>query len=336
MIQEMLRKLLSGGHLAENEATLLMDQIMEGHATPAQIGGLLIALKQKGEHVQEVTGFVRSMRNHSQRVSVADPNAVDGCGTGGDGAHTFNISTAAAIVASAAGATVAKHGNRSVSSKCGSADLLEATGGAIDASADIVKRCIDQVGFGFLFAPLFHPAMKHAAGPRKELGVRTVFNILGPMTNPAGVKRQVIGVYDPSLMHVMAEVLQRTGSTHVIIAHSRDGLDEFSISDTTEYVELHDGKITVGECTPETVGLKRMAHGAVVGGDAAWNLQILRELLDNHLESYGGAVVYNAGAMLYVAGIAGSIAEGVSAARESIADGRAKRKLQDWIAASRN
>lgn len=336
MIQEMLRKLLSGGHLTEQEATMLMDQIMDGQATPAQIGGLLIALKQKGEHVQEVTGFVRSMRNHSQRVTIADPDAVDGCGTGGDGAHTFNISTAAALVASAAGATVAKHGNRSVSSKCGSADLLEATGGAIDISPEKVQRCVDSVGFGFMFAPVFHPAMKHAAGPRKELGVRTVFNILGPMTNPAGVRRQVIGVYDPALMHIMAEVLGRTGSVHVIVAHSRDGLDEFSISDTTEYVELRDGKVSVKEITPEEVGLKRKPYGSLSGGDAHWNLRILHEILENRSNGYADAVVYNAGALLYVAGKSESIGDGVELARKAILDGRARQKLDEWIAATRN
>lgn len=336
MIQEFLRKLLSGGHLSEQEAIALMDQIMEGTATPAQIGGLLIALKQKGEHVQEVTGFVKSMRNHSARVTIADPNAVDGCGTGGDGAHTFNISTAAGLVAAAAGATVAKHGNRSVSSKCGSADLLEATGGVITTSVEKVQRCIDNLGFGFMFAPIFHPAMKHAAGPRKELGVRTVFNILGPMTNPAGVRRQVVGVYDPSLLHIIAEVLGRTGSEHVIVAHSRDGLDEFSISDVTEYVELKNGRVSVGQVSPDDVGLKRLPHGRVGGGDAQFNLRILHEVLENRANGYGDAVAYNAGALLYVAGRSGSIRDGVAAARQAIADGRASQKLTDWVTLSRN
>lgn len=336
MIQDMLRKILSGGHLSESEASELMDKIMDGVATPAQIGGLLVALKHKGEHVHEVAGFVRSMRNHSQKVTIADPNAVDGCGTGGDGSHTFNISTAAALVAAAAGATVAKHGNRSVSSKCGSADLLEATGGTIDLTADNVADCIDRVGFGFMFAPIYHPAMRHAAGPRKELGVRTVFNILGPMTNPAGVKRQVIGVYDRSLMHLMAEVLGRTGSTHVIVAHSNDGMDEFSISDSTEYVELHHGRVTTHELSPEQVGLKRMPYGAVAGGDASRNLQLLKGVLEGKRESYCGAVLMNAGALLYVANKAESIKDGVATARAAIADGRAKNKLEEWIAATQN
>ena len=335
MIQDFLKKVLAGEHLTESEATALMDQIMSGNATPAQIGGLLIALKQKGERACEVAGFVRSMRNHSQRVQIKDPDAVDGCGTGGDGAHTFNISTGAAIVASAVGVTVAKHGNRSVSSKCGSADLLEATGGAIDLQADRVKECIDRLGFGFMFAPVYHPAMRHASGPRKELGVRTVLNILGPMTNPAGVKRQVIGVYDRSLMYLMAEVLEVTGSTHVLIVHSRDGLDEFSVSAPTEFVELKHGMLAEETLSPEQVGIAVHPIDAVAGGDAQFNLNILHHLLEGKGDACGDAVAYNSGAMIYVAGKAGSIAEGVALARAAIEDGRAKEKLDAWVRMTR-
>ncbi|MCM2271035.1 MAG: anthranilate phosphoribosyltransferase [candidate division Zixibacteria bacterium] len=331
MIQDSLKKLLSGTHLTEEEATALMDQIMTGEATPVQIGGILIALKQKGELAHEVAGFVRSMRKHVRKVSITDPDAVDGCGTGGDGAHTFNISTAAAIVAAAAGATVAKHGNRSVSSKCGSADLLEAAGGKIDLEPLEVSECIKRVGFGFMFAPVFHPAMRYASGPRRELGVRTVFNILGPMTNPAAVKRQVIGVYDRSLMRMMAEVLALTGSVHVLVVHSRDGMDELSISDASDFVELKDGTLSESSISPESAGLVRYPRNAVAGGDAAENLVILRNVLAGSADGYGDAVALNAGALLYVAGKAESIREGALLARQSLGNGSARAKLDEWV-----
>ncbi|MGH8015423.1 MAG: anthranilate phosphoribosyltransferase, partial [Candidatus Zixiibacteriota bacterium] len=245
-----IKKVIEGRNLSQDEALSVMETIMQGEATPAQIAGLLVALKLKGEKAEEVAGFAQAMRKYSVKIKLSDKNAVDGCGTGGDGKQSFNLSTAASIVAAAAGVTVAKHGNRSVSSSCGSADLLEATGGNIDPGADVVEENINKIGFGFVFAPRFHPAMKYAAAPRKELGVRTVFNILGPLTNPADVKRQIIGVYDKKLMDLLAGVIQILGAKHVLIVHSRDGLDEFSVSAPTDYVELRDGEKSTPAITP--------------------------------------------------------------------------------------
>jgi anthranilate phosphoribosyltransferase len=334
MIKEAIRKVLAGEHLTPKEAHQVMGTIMSGEATPAQIGGLLIALKQKGEHAQEVAGFVRSMREHAVPVMVNDMDAVDGCGTGGDGTHSFNISTAASIVTAASGVTVAKHGNRSVSSKCGSADLLEACEGNIDPGPEVVRDNINQIGFGFIYAPRFHPSMKHAAGPRRDLGIRTVFNILGPMTNPAAVKRQVVGVFHKSVIGLMAEVLETTGSQHVLVAHSRDGLDEFSISAPTDFVEVHHGKRTEASIRPEDCGLRSHPEGSVGGGDGAYNRRIFERLLEGEDGPCRDAVLLNAGAMIYVAGQAESIREGVVTARNAVDDGSAKQKLQQWVTAS--
>ncbi|MEA3297205.1 MAG: anthranilate phosphoribosyltransferase [candidate division Zixibacteria bacterium] len=333
-MREFLNKILAGEELTFNEAACAMDMIMNGEATPDQISELLLALKQKGESVDEVAGFVDSMRRHAVIIKVDDENAVDGCGTGGDGAHTFNISTGAAIVAAAAGVTVAKHGNRSVSSKCGSADLLEATGGCIDSGPDNVQENINSIGFGFMYAPRFHPAMKYAAAPRKKLGIRTVFNILGPMCNPALVKRQVIGVYDKTLLPLMADVLERTGSTNVVIAHSRDGLDEFSIAASTDYIELCDDKRINMTLSPEDVGLTTHPRDALIGGDAAFNMRILRTILEGRHDPYRDAVAFNAGAMICVAGRAESIKDGVIQAMRVLDNGAARQKLEDWVKAS--
>ncbi|MFQ6008003.1 MAG: anthranilate phosphoribosyltransferase, partial [Candidatus Zixiibacteriota bacterium] len=294
----------------------------------------IVALKMKGERAQEVAGFVQSMRRHAIKVSVNDPHAVDGCGTGGDGSDSFNISTAASIVACAAGVTVAKHGNRSVSSKCGSADLLEACKGNIDPGPEVVKKNIDEIGFGFMFAPRFHPAMKHAMAPRKELGVRTVFNILGPMTNPASVKRQVIGVYDRKLLPLVADVMEMTGSTHVVVAHSHDGMDEFSVSAPTDYMEVKDGSRRQKTFHPEDAAITTYGAKSLVGGDAERNVVILRKTLDGDRSPYTDAIILNAGAMIYVAGRAGSIREGSQIARKAIETGAAKSKLEEWIKAS--
>jgi len=334
MIKPFLHKILTGSGLTREEASQAFDIIMDGHASPAQIAGLLIALKQKGETTDEVAGFVTSMRRHSVQISLDDPNAVDGCGTGGDGAHTFNISTAAAIVTAAAGVTVAKHGNRSISSKCGSADILEALVGNIDPGPETVKRNINELRFGFMFAPKFHPAMKYAAGPRKELGVRTVFNILGPMSNPAGVNRQVIGVYDKALMPLFAEVLGMTGSRHVLIAHGCDGLDEFSVTGPTDYVEVSSGTISTGAIDPGQVGLKVHSMAALRGDDASHNADMFRAILSGQKSGCRDAVVLNAGAMIYVGGEAESIADGVAAASRAIDSGAAKAKFEDWVRAS--
>ncbi|MBD3258328.1 anthranilate phosphoribosyltransferase [candidate division GN15 bacterium] len=333
-MKEILKKVTSGENLSRDECSQAMDLIMDGQATPSQIAGLVIALKMKGERPEEVAGFVESMRRHSLKVSIADDRAVDGVGTGGDGAHSFNISTAAGIVAAGAGATVAKHGNRSVTSKCGSADLLEAVGGKLELKPAYVETCINKVGFGFMFAPVFHPAMKHAAVPRREVGVRTVFNILGPLTNPAGVKRLLVGVYDKALMPLVAKVLALTGAERVMIVHSRDGLDEISVSAPTDYLELRDGKINEHVIRPQDVGLVPSPVGALDGGDANHNAGILRQLLDGQRDAYRDAVVLNAGAMLYIADLAESIDQGVTRAEEAIDAGHARAKLEQWVAVS--
>lgn len=331
MMKEAIAQVMGGQDLSRDEARSVMNLIMHGNATPAQIAGLLVALINKGEKTQEVAGFVTAMRNNAVNIKVKDERAIDGCGTGGDSKHSFNISTVAAIVASAAGATVAKHGNRSVSSRCGSADLLEAAGGDIDPGPEPVATAIDQLGFGFLFAPRFHPAMKHAAIPRRELGLRTVFNLLGPMTNPAGVRRQVIGVYANSVMRLMIEVLQATGSEHVIVAHSRDGFDEFSISATTDYLELKDERIVEYSISPVDVGLGVSNAQAVGGGDVAENLRILNSVLDGEKGACRDAVLLNAGAMIYVADKAGSIRHGVCLAAAAIDNGSARERLGGWV-----
>lgn len=335
MVKELLPKVLDGIDLTRDEAIRIADCIMDGQATPAQIAGFLVALRMKGEKAPEVAGFVQSMRNHSVRLEINDPHAVDGVGTGGDGAHSFNISTAAGIVTAAAGVTVAKHGNRSVSSKCGSADLLEATGGDIDPGPELVRDCINEIGFGFMFAPRFHPAMKFAGPPRKELAVRTVFNILGPMTNPAGVKRQLIGVYDKALMSLVAEVLSMTGSEHVIIVHSRDGMDEVSISAPTDFLELKDGSITEITLMPTEFGLKEYPSGAVAGGEAVENVRILRSVLDGIAGAYRDVVILNAAVMIYVSGKVEDIGQGVSLAAEAIDAGHAREKLNQWVSFTR-
>lgn len=330
-MKEFIAKLVGGESLSREEARAAMDTIMEGNATDAQIAGLLIAMKLKGESVDEIAGFVDSMRRHMLAIKVKDAMAVDGVGTGGDGAHTFNISTASAIVAAACGVTVAKHGNRSVSSKCGAADLLEAAGGQIDPGPVKVTELIDEVGFGFMFAPRFHAAMKYAAGPRRELGQRTAFNILGPMTNPAGVKRQVTGVYEKRLMPLVADVLSATGSEHIIVMHSQDGLDEFSVSASTDYIEVREGKRIEASIGPEDVGLDRHRPEELVGGDPAFNCAILTHLLRGEKSAYRDAVLLNAGALLYVGGKTEDIPSGVEQATSAIDTGAAAAKLTEWI-----
>ncbi len=331
MIGECLKKVLAGENLTVEESTSVMNVIMNGEATDVQIAGYLIALKLKGEVSSEVAGFVTAMRSHSLSVRIKDDKAVDGCGTGGDGAHTFNISTASSIVASAVGVTVAKHGNRSVSSKCGSADLLEEAGAVIDPGVDVVEQSINEVGFGFMFAPRFHPAMKYAGKPRRELGVRTVFNILGPMTNPANVKHQVIGVFQKELLELMGEVLLLTGSEHVLIAHSRDGLDEFSVSAPTDYVEVRNGAMTQHLLDPTEIGFALHGKDEIAGGGATENYKTLLSVLSGEQSAVRDAVLLNAGALIYVGGRAESIKEGTEFAKKAIDSGSAKEKLDSWV-----
>lgn len=331
-----ISKIQAGDSLAAEQAQTAMDKIMSGEATPEQIGDFLIALKNKGESAEEVAGFVNSMRSHSLKLELDDKNAVDGCGTGGDGSNSFNISTAAAIVAASAGVTIAKHGNRSVSSKCGSADILEFMGGNIDPGVDATQEAINKIGFGFIFAPRFHPAMKHAGPVRKKLGVRTVFNILGPMTNPATVTRQVIGVYDKTLMPLMAEVLKLTGSQHVLVAHSDDGMDEFSVSADTNFVELKDGNLETKKISATDVGLAIHSSELLAGGEPIDNVKIFHAVLDGQQSACLDAVLFNAGAMIYVSGKVDSIKIGVELAREAVESGKAKNKLAQWIEFSNN
>jgi anthranilate phosphoribosyltransferase len=312
----------------------VMRTIMTGQATPAQIGGFLVGLRMKGETVDEIAAAAKVMRELATRVEVDGPHLVDTCGTGGDGASTFNISTASAIVAAAAGARVAKHGNRSVSSSSGSADVLEAAGVKLDLSPAQVAACIDQVGVGFLFAPQHHSAMKHAIGPRKEMRVRTLFNLLGPLTNPAGAPNQVLGVFSPDWVEPLAEVLRQLGSEHVLVVHAEDGLDEISIAAATRVAELSDGEISVYTITPEDFGLQRADLAAIAVDDAAQSLAMIRSVFDGQPGPARDIVRLNAGAAIYAAGLTSSLADGVALAADVIASGKAAQTFQALIDAS--
>ena len=295
MIKEIISKVIVGDDLMADEAYEVMNEIMEGRATEAQIAAFITALRLKGETVDEITGFTRVMREKATRIEHQTPDVVDTCGTGGDGTHTFNISTAAAIVAAAAGATVAKHGNRSVSSSCGSADVLKELGVNIELEKEKVEQCLDEVGIGFLFAPLLHKAMKYAIGPRREIGIRTVFNILGPLTNPAGAKAQLLGVYDAALTETMAAVLKNLGSKHVFVVHGDDGLDEISTTSSTKVSELKDGTIKNYKIQPEDFDIPSADMESLRGGDPAANAQIIESIFDGAPGPQRDIVVLNAG-----------------------------------------
>lgn len=331
MIQEAIHKIVEGIHLSEEEAAAAMETIMDGEATPAQIGALITALRMKGETVDEITGFAKVMREKADRITPTATPIVDTCGTGGDGAQTFNISTTAAFVVAGAGAAVAKHGNRSVSSKCGSADVLEALGVRIDLEPLAVQECIEQVGIGFLFAPRFHASMRHAIGPRREVGIRSVFNVLGPLTNPACAQAQVVGVYDPALTHPLAHVLSRLGVQEAYVVHGLERLDEISISGETQISHLKDGSVTTFRIRPEDAGLRSAEPQAVVGGDAQENAAIVRSILKGESGPRRDVVLLNASAALVVAGLASDLAEGVAMAADSIDSGRALEKLEALI-----
>ena len=317
--------------LTADEMREVMRAIMSGGATPAQIGGFLIGLRMKGETVDEITAATQVMRELATKVDVSGAHVVDTCGTGGDGAHTFNISTASAFVAAAAGASVAKHGNRSVSSKSGSADVLEAAGVKLDISPAQVARCVNEVGVGFMFAPAHHGAMKHAIGPRREMGVRTLFNVLGPLTNPAGAKNQVLGVFSDEWLMPLAEVLARLGSHHVLVVHAQDGMDEISIGAPTHIAELKDGHISCYTVTPEQFGAQRGDIAALKSNDAQHSLTILRAVLDNAPGPARDIVMLNAGAAIYVAGLADTLQQGIHKADKVIASGAARAKLDALI-----
>jgi anthranilate phosphoribosyltransferase len=311
--------------LSETEMTEVMRQIMTGQATPAQIGGFLVGLRMKGETVDEITAAARVMRELATHVEVAGPHLVDTCGTGGDGASTFNISTASAMVAAAAGARVAKHGNRSVSSSSGSADVLEAAGVRLDLEPRQVAACIEKVGVGFLFAPQHHSAMKHAIGPRREMRIRTVFNLLGPLTNPAGAPNQVLGVFSPHWVEPLAQVLKRLGSEHVLVVHAEDGLDEISIAGSTRIAELKNGNLSMYTVSPADFGMQTADLSTIAVSDAAASLAMINAVFDGAPGPACDIVALNAGAAIYVSGLTVSLAEGVEMAREMIRSGKARQ-----------
>jgi anthranilate phosphoribosyltransferase len=327
-----INQVLAHKDLSTEEMTSVMRTIMTGGATPAQIGGFLIGLRMKGESVTEIAAAAAVMRELASGVSIGDlSHTVDIVGTGGDCSGTFNISTASMFVAAAAGCNVAKHGNRSVSSKSGAADALEAAGIRLDLTPQQVEQCVRQVGVGFMFAPGHHSAMKHAIGPRREMGARTIFNVLGPLTNPAGVPNQLLGVFSEALLEPLAQVLQKLGSRHVMVVHSRDGLDEISIGERTEVAELKQGQIRRYSIQPEDFGLKRAPIDQLKAADAAASLTIIRAVLDNQPGPARDIVQLNAGAAIYTAGVAETLQEGVERAGQAIASGEARNRLDRLV-----
>ena len=328
MIREAIAKLIDGQDLTREESAGVMEEIMGGEATPAQIAAFLVALRIKGETVEEITGCAQVMRRMATRIRTGHPVGVDTCGTGGDGGGTFNVSTAAAFVVAGAGVCVAKHGNRSVSSRCGSADVLQALGVRIEAPPEKVEQCLDRVGIGFLFAPLLHGAMKHAIGPRREIGVRTIFNLLGPLTNPAGATRQVLGVYDGDLTETLARVLGELGAERALVVHGVDGLDEITTTGPTKVSELRDGEVNTYYIDPTQFGLPLSRREDLLGGTAEQNAQVLLEVLEGKPGPQRDIVLLNAAAGLVVGGRAETLAQGVELAAESIDSGRALEKLE--------
>ncbi|MFK7857048.1 MAG: anthranilate phosphoribosyltransferase [Granulosicoccus sp.] len=335
-IQQALEQLLNKQDLSSEQMSAVMKQVMTGEATPSQIGGFLVALRMKGETVDEVAAAASVMRSLADGVSLGDKPAIDIVGTGGDSTSTFNVSTCSAIVAAAGGARVAKHGNRSVSSKSGAADLLEEAGVNIDLTPAQVAHCVDGVSLGFMFAPRHHSAMKHAIGPRREMGIRTVFNLLGPLTNPAGAKSQLLGVYAKEWVRPVAEVLKKLGSDHVIVVHGNDGMDEISISGTTYVAQLKDGEISEYEIEPSQFGLAVSPLDTIKVDGAAQSLEMIKQVLDDVPGPARDIVVLNSGAALCVAGLADTIAEGVELAKKIISNGAAKAKLAELVDVSQS
>ena len=331
MIKEAIDKAVHHIDLTEEEMTAVMDEIMGGQATAAEIASFITALRMKGETVQEVTGAARSMRKKAVRINACATTIVDTCGTGGDNLNTFNISTTTAFVVAACGIVVAKHGNRSVSSGCGSADVLAELGVNIEAEQDIVEECIQQIGIGFLFAPKMHAAMKHAAGPRREIGIRTIFNMLGPLTNPAGATAQLLGVYDARLVEMFAEVLKNMGTRRAFVVHGQDGLDEVTISGRTRVAELADGIIRTYDIDPhDYLGVAHPLE-MIRGGDPAANARILRDVLSGKEGPCRDVVLMNAAPAIVAGEKAADIREGIKMAEACIDDGRAMAKLEALI-----
>ena len=335
MIQAVISKLLDGTQLARAEARAVMDEIMRGEATSAQIGGFLIALRAKGETADEITGCAEAMRDHVLAVRPQRDDLVDTAGTGGDSAHTINISTAAALVAAAAGAAVAKHGNRAVSSACGSADVLEALGFTLEQEPQRIAKSIDELGFGFLFAPSHHPAMRHAAGVRKELATRTVFNVLGPLTNPAGARAQVVGVYAPELVRTIAEVLARLGSRRAYVVHGGGGIDELSPVGPNLVAEVVDGEVVERRLDPEAeLGIPRCSIDDLRGGSPAENAEAIRQVFAGGQGGRRDAILLNAAGAIAAGGHAADLREGLEVARRTIDSGAARERLELLIAFS--
>ena len=332
-IKQAIARVIDGHDLDAADMSAVMQAIMTGAATPAQIAGFLVALRLKGETVTEIAAAAGVMRALAAGVDISGlAHAVDIVGTGGDASGTFNVSTTSMFVAAAAGCHVAKHGNRSVSSKSGSADVLEAAGIRLDLTPEQVARCVREVGVGFMFAPTHHGAMKHAIGPRRELGVRTIFNVLGPLTNPAQVPNQLLGVFSAELLEPLAEVLQRLGSRHVVVVHARDGLDEISITERTDVAELKDGVIERYSIAPEDFGLARASLDAIRVDGPAQSLALLHGVLDDQPGPARDIVLLNAGAAIYAAGVADSLAAGIQRADQAIAGGQARQRFEALLA----
>jgi len=331
MIKEALSKIVSRSDLTMAEAREVMREIMKGEATQAQIGAFLTALRMKGETVDEIAGCAQAMRESAIPVKPNRNQLVDTCGTGGDGSGTFNISTTVAFVAAGAGLAVAKHGNRSVSSRCGSADLLQALGVNLELAPEQVAQCIDEVGIGFLFAPKLHPAMKYALAPRQEIGLRTIFNILGPLSNPAQAKRQLLGVYHSDLTELMAEVLRALGAEHAFVVHGADGLDELSVTGLNKISRLHDGDIETYYLNPQDLGLPRAKLSDLAGGSVEDNAAITKALLAGKDGPKRDVILLNAAAVLIAGGKASSFSDGMKLAAEAIDNGSAQRKLHQVV-----
>jgi anthranilate phosphoribosyltransferase len=345
MIKTAINKIVLHQDLAEAEMIEVMNQIMGGEATPAQVGSFITALRMKGETIEEITGAARVMRDHAtpirvgkalgidrEEINLDRETILDTCGTGGSGTKSFNISTTVAFVVSACGVKVAKHGNRSISSACGSADVLEALGVNLNVTPQQVETCINELGIGFLFAPALHGAMKHAIGPRREIGIRTIFNILGPLTNPAGADRQVLGVYDESLVEVVAKVLVKLGCRRGFVVHGMDGMDEVTLTGPTRVGEIRDGAVTLSTIEPEDFGLRRCALTDLQGGDATANAAIVKDILNGNPGPKREVVLLNAAYALVAVGLAKDVDAGLVRARGVIDDGLAMAKLKGLVA----
>lgn len=331
MIKEAISKVVDGFDLVRDEMIVCMNEIMTGEATPAQIASFLTALRLKGETVEEITGAAMVMREKATKIELSGETVIDTCGTGGSGTNTFNISTASAFVVSGAGLKVAKHGNRAVSSQCGSADVLKALGVNIDVAPDKVKECIEKIGIGFLFAPLFHGAMKYAIEPRREIGIRTIFNILGPLTNPAGASCQVLGVYSKDLTEVIASVLKNLGTKRAFVVHGLDSLDEITIADKTKITELKDKKIKTFYIKPQDFKMKKASLKDIRGGSPKENAEIIKEILAGKKGPRQDVVLLNSAAALVAGGFASDFKKGIKLANESIESGRGVVKLDKLI-----